>query len=173
MNSLSSSQIRNSSQILMLILTSHMKVTTISQKYFLWTFWGFLMTITSDVKIDVNMCEPHYVNLFTYGTYTDRPPEWICHFLIFLKGSYFHTFYQMHICVRSKNNILFTCTDENVETKMCLHKFSFRKSNIKRDDLRCLYELLGTKCENIWDKNRTFCLYYENMWNVSVRADTH
>ena len=91
--------------ILMLILTSHMKVITISQKYFLWTFWGFLMTITSDVKIDVNMCEPHYVNLFTYGAYTDRPPEWICHFLIFLKGSYFHTFYQMHICVRSKNNI--------------------------------------------------------------------
>ena len=33
-------------------------------KYFLWTFWGFLVTIMSDVKIDVNICEPHCVNLF-------------------------------------------------------------------------------------------------------------
>ena len=27
-------------------------------------FWAILMTFISDVKIDVNMCEPHYVNLF-------------------------------------------------------------------------------------------------------------
>ena len=35
-------------------------------KYFLWTFWGFLVTIICDVKIDVNICEPHYVDLFFY-----------------------------------------------------------------------------------------------------------
>ena len=46
-----------------LILMSHMKVVKISQKYFLWTFWVFLVTIICDVKIDINMCEPHYVNI--------------------------------------------------------------------------------------------------------------
>ena len=42
----------------------------IAQKYFLWTFWGFLVTIISDVKIDVNMCEPHCVNLI----FCEPPP---------------------------------------------------------------------------------------------------
>ena len=57
-----------SSQILTLILTSNMKVTKIAQKYFLWTFWGFLVTIICDVKIDINICEPHCVNLFFLWT---------------------------------------------------------------------------------------------------------
>ena len=52
------------SQILTSILMSNMKVNKIAQKYFLWTFWGFLVTIICDIKIDVNMCEPHCVNLF-------------------------------------------------------------------------------------------------------------
>ena len=45
-----------------------MKVTKIVQKHFLCTFWGFLVTIICDVKIDANMCEPHYVNLFFLWT---------------------------------------------------------------------------------------------------------
>ena len=52
----------------MSILTSNMKVTKIVQKHFLCTFWGFLVTIICDIKIDVNMCEPHYVNLFFLWT---------------------------------------------------------------------------------------------------------
>ena len=56
------------SQILTSILMSDMKVTKIAQKYFLWTFWGFLVTIICDVKIDVNICEPHCVNLFFLWT---------------------------------------------------------------------------------------------------------
>ena len=47
---------------------SNIKVTKIVQKHFLCTFWGFLVTIICDVKIDVNMCEPHYVNLFFLWT---------------------------------------------------------------------------------------------------------
>ena len=43
-----------------------MKVTKIVQKHFLCTSWGFLVTIICDVKIDVNMCEPHNVNLFFF-----------------------------------------------------------------------------------------------------------
>ena len=45
-----------------------MKVTKIGQKNFLWTIWGFLVTIIFDIKIDVNMCEPHYVNLYFLWT---------------------------------------------------------------------------------------------------------
>ena len=41
--------------ILTSILTSHIKVIKIGQKYFLWTFSVFLVTIICDVKIDVNM----------------------------------------------------------------------------------------------------------------------
>ena len=48
----------------MSILTWNMKVTKIVQKHFLCTFWGVLVTIICDVKIDVNMCELHYVNFF-------------------------------------------------------------------------------------------------------------
>ena len=50
------------------ILTSNIKVSKIVQKHFLWTFWGFLVIIICDIKIDVNMCEPHYVNLFFLWT---------------------------------------------------------------------------------------------------------
>ena len=50
------------------ILTSNMKVTKIVQKHFLCTFWGFLVTIICDVKIYVNICEPHYVNLYFLWT---------------------------------------------------------------------------------------------------------
>ena len=51
------------------ILTSNMKVTKIVQKHFLYPFWGFLVTIICDVKIDVNMwtslCQNiFFVNLF-------------------------------------------------------------------------------------------------------------
>ena len=45
-----------------------MKVTKIDQKYFLCTFWGFLVTIICDIKIDANMSEPHYVNLYFLWT---------------------------------------------------------------------------------------------------------
>ena len=45
---------------------SHMKGIKICQKHFLWTFWGFLVTIICDVKIDINICEPHYVNLLFF-----------------------------------------------------------------------------------------------------------
>ena len=56
------------SHILMSILMSNMKVTKIVQKHFLCTFWGFLVTIICDIKIDISMCEPHYVNLFFLWT---------------------------------------------------------------------------------------------------------
>ena len=56
------------SQILTSILTSDMKVIKIAQKYFLWTFQVFLVTIICDVKIDVNICEPHCVNLIFLWT---------------------------------------------------------------------------------------------------------
>ena len=58
------------SHILMSIFTSSMKVTKTGQKYFLWIFWGFLITNIFDDKIYINMCEPHYVNLF----FCEPPP---------------------------------------------------------------------------------------------------
>ena len=45
-------------------LLSNIKVTIVGQKYFLCIFWGFLVTIICDIKIDINICEPHYVNFF-------------------------------------------------------------------------------------------------------------
>ena len=61
------------SHILTSILMSNMKVTKIFQKHFLCTFWGFLVTIICDVKIDINMCEPHYVNLFFFVNLLHSP----------------------------------------------------------------------------------------------------
>ena len=48
----------------MSILTSKMMVTKNPQNVHRKYFWAVLMTFISDVKIDVNMCEPHQVNLF-------------------------------------------------------------------------------------------------------------
>ena len=31
-------------------------------------FWTILVTFMFDIKIDINMCEPHYVNLFFLWT---------------------------------------------------------------------------------------------------------
>ena len=42
----------------------------IVQNHFLYPFGGFLVTIICDVKIDISMCEPHYVNLF----FCEPPP---------------------------------------------------------------------------------------------------
>ena len=78
----------------------------------------------------------------------------------------------MHTYVRSENNIYSHPQMEKLRQKTYWHKFSFRKSNIKHDDLRCWYKSMGIKCENIWHKNGTFCVYHENMWNMSVCADT-
>ena len=60
----------------MSILTWNMKVTKIVQKHFLCTFWGVLVTIICDVKIDVNMCEHHYVNFF-WWTSSHSPCIWL------------------------------------------------------------------------------------------------
>ena len=49
-------------------LTSHMMVTKNPQNVHRKCFWTILVTFIFDVKIDVNMCEPHYVNLFFLWT---------------------------------------------------------------------------------------------------------
>ena len=54
----------NEVHTLMSILTSHMMVTKNPQNVHRKCFWTILVTFISDVKIDVNMCEPHYANLF-------------------------------------------------------------------------------------------------------------
>ena len=56
------------SQILTSILTSQMMVTKNPQNVHRKYFWAVLITFISDVKIDINMCEPHYVNLFFLWT---------------------------------------------------------------------------------------------------------
>ena len=52
----------------MSILMSHMKVTKNPQNVHRKCFWTILVTYIFDVKIDINMCEPHYVNLFFVWT---------------------------------------------------------------------------------------------------------
>ena len=52
------------SHIVRSMLTSYMKVIKIGLKHILGTFWGFLMTMIWDVKIDLIMCEPHCVMFF-------------------------------------------------------------------------------------------------------------
>ena len=44
----------------------------IVQKHFLCTFSGFLVTIICDVKTDINICEPHYVNFFVNLLHSPR-----------------------------------------------------------------------------------------------------
>ena len=49
----------------MSILMSHMMVAKTPQIVHRKYFWAILMTSISDVKIDINICEPHYVNFFS------------------------------------------------------------------------------------------------------------
>ena len=56
-----------SSHILTSILRSHMMVTKKPQNVHRKCFWTILVTFIFDVKIDVNICEPH-VNLFFLWT---------------------------------------------------------------------------------------------------------
>ena len=42
-------------------LTSHVNITKTPRKHILLTFWGVLMIIKSDLKIDLIISEPHYV----------------------------------------------------------------------------------------------------------------
>ena len=65
------------SQILTSILMSQMMVTKNSQNVHRKYFWAILMTFISDVKIDVNMCEPHYVNLFFFVNLLHSPDVWL------------------------------------------------------------------------------------------------
>ena len=82
------------SHILTSILMSNMKVTKIVQKHFLWTFWGFLVTIIWDIKIDINMCEPHYVNVF-FVNLLHSPCVWL--FDIWYLFDNLTSFWQLHI----------------------------------------------------------------------------
>ena len=50
----------------MSILTSHMMVTKNPENVHRKCFWTIFVTFIFDIKIDVNMCEPHYVNLFFF-----------------------------------------------------------------------------------------------------------
>ena len=50
----------------MSILTSHMMVTKNPQNVHRKCFWTILVIFIFDIKIDVNMCEPHYVNLLFF-----------------------------------------------------------------------------------------------------------
>ena len=52
----------------MSILTSHMMVTKNPQNVHRNYFWAILLTFIFDIKIDINICEPHYVNLFFLWT---------------------------------------------------------------------------------------------------------
>ena len=54
--------------ILMSILMSHMMVTKNPQNVHRNYFWAILLTFIFDIKIDINICEPHYVNLFFLWT---------------------------------------------------------------------------------------------------------
>ena len=56
------------SHILTSILMSHMMVTKNPQNVHRKYFWAILLTFIFDVKIDINVCEPHYVNLFFLWT---------------------------------------------------------------------------------------------------------
>ena len=58
------------SHILTSILTSDMMVTKNPQNVHRKYFWAILLTFIFDVKIDVNICEPHYVNFF----FCEPPP---------------------------------------------------------------------------------------------------
>ena len=49
-------------------LTSHMMVTKNPQNGHRKCFWTILVIFIFGIKIDVNMCEPHYVNLFFLWT---------------------------------------------------------------------------------------------------------
>ena len=55
------------SHILMSILMSHMIVTKNPQNVHRNYFWAILLPFIFDIKIDINMCEPHHVNLFLGG----------------------------------------------------------------------------------------------------------
>ena len=57
----------------MSILTSQMMVTKNPQNVHRKYFWAILMTFISDVKIDINMCEPHYVNLIVFVNLLHSP----------------------------------------------------------------------------------------------------
>ena len=54
----------------MSILMSHMMVTKNPQNVHRKCFWTILVTFIFDIKIDVNMCEPHYVNLLLLWTFS-------------------------------------------------------------------------------------------------------
>ena len=55
---------RNEVHIYLSIVMSHMMVIKNSQNVHGKYFWSIFLTFTCDFKIDINMCEPHYVNLF-------------------------------------------------------------------------------------------------------------
>ena len=52
----------------MSILMSHMMVTKNPQNVHRNYFWAILLTFIFDIKIDINICEPHYVNFFFLWT---------------------------------------------------------------------------------------------------------
>ena len=58
------------------ILMSHMIATKIHQNVHIKYFWPIVMTIICDIKIDINVCEHHYINWFIFVNLLHSPAVW-------------------------------------------------------------------------------------------------
>ena len=65
------------SHILTSILISHMMVTKTPQSVHRKYFWTILVTFIFDVKLDINICKPYYVNLLFFVNLLHSPEIWL------------------------------------------------------------------------------------------------
>ena len=65
------------SHILTSILISHMMVTKNPQSVHRKYFWTILVTFIFDIKLDINICKPCYVNLLFFVNLLHGPEIWL------------------------------------------------------------------------------------------------
>ena len=68
------------SHILMSILTSHMMVIKNPQSVHRKYFWSILVIFIFNIKLDINICKPHYVNLSFLVNLHCSPDIWLLTF---------------------------------------------------------------------------------------------
>ena len=136
-------------------LVSYMMVTknppNVHRKY----FWAILLTFIFDIKIDINICEPHYVNLFFLWT-----SSIVCMFDLLIFDIFFTTWHLFDILTHQLNL-----------NHLSPHRAIFSRKNDKNRDflhISPLYikvgQILGLSKNGSWvlvDAHRFFFMGHE------------
>ena len=141
------------SHILTSILMSHMMVTKNPQNVHRKYFWAILLTFIFDVKIDINICEPHYVNLLFFVNLLHSLHVW----LFFWQLDIILT-HQLNLNHLSPHRAIFYLQFSSVSEMITWHTH-----------VTCVWLVVLAPKDGIAEMKILVLFLYYTTWNISIK----